>query len=329
MVLKVKIPPPDVILKLKTGVLFLNSTIIRNMRKPVILLLFCVSFVQAQVVKPDSTSKWHKKLALGLNFNQASFSTNWKAGSVNFVGMNSLFNYEADYKGDSVVSWDNQIDLEYGFVNNQGQGYRKSIDKIYLDTKYGRQISAKWNAFTSLTFASQFAKGYQYDDEDHTKALVSDFFAPAYITSAWGAEYQPTDYFNLRISPFAPRITIVSDPERFVTADRPEPFGVKPPDQLREEWLGFQVQAEFNKDIATNVNLQWRYVLFGDYQTLEAKKIDHRLDLMLTGHISKFLTAGFGTIILYDYDQDSKVQLSQVFNVGFAYSFQNFANPAQ
>src|SRR3970040_845737 len=103
------------------------------------LLLFAIMFLTrlsfGQIVKPDTTSNWRKHLTIGLNLNQASFSSNWKAGGVNSVGFNGLFNYKANYKKDR-NSWDNEIDLAYGFVNNEGQGNRKTLDRIFLDTKY-------------------------------------------------------------------------------------------------------------------------------------------------------------------------------------------------
>ena len=55
--------------------------------------------------------------------------------------------------------------------------------------------------------------------------------------------------------------------------------------------------------------------------------IDHRLELMLNAKVNRFITVGLGGILLYDYDQDSGAQVSQVFNLGFAYSFQNYEEP--
>src|SRR5690349_12114252 len=126
-------------------------------------LLFLVSSatVFGQFVKPDSLSPWKKKLIFNLNVNQAAFSSNWKAGGINSIGLNGLFNYKADYT-QGKNSWNNEIGLLFGFVNNSGQGYRKTIDRIYLDTKYGYKLTEKWDLFTSLTFLSQFAKGYKY-----------------------------------------------------------------------------------------------------------------------------------------------------------------------
>jgi hypothetical protein len=288
------------------------------------LTLPATTFAQVASTQPD-TLIWKKKLNFALNLNQASFSSNWKAGGINAFGFNTLFNYVANYKRDR-NSWDNTIDLAYGFVNNSGVGYRKTIDRIFLDTKYGYDLSDHWGLFTALNFTSQFSKGYQYPDDD-TEQLISDVFAPAFITASLGFEYHPVDYFKVRIAPLAPRITIVHDPARFVATVGPEPYGVNPADNVRYEWLGFNLMAEFDKNIFENVNLKWRYVMFANYETLEAKRLDHRLDLDLIAKVGKYINVGLGGILLYDYDQDSEAQLSQVFSIGFLYTFQNYVEP--
>ncbi len=281
----------------------------------------------AQVIKVDSTSNWKKSFKTGLNINQASFSSNWKAGGVNSFGINGLLNYRANYKKNK-TSWDNQFDFLYGMVNNQGQGYRKTLDRIYMETKVGHDLNEKWSVTTSVNFLSQFAKGYKYDKDINgveVPSLISDIFAPAFITSAWGFEYHPVDYFKLTLSPFSPRVTIVADNNgRFDAVDPLKPYGVNVGENTRFEWLAFQMQAEFNKDIAENVNLKWRYVMFANYETFEPKTIDHRLDLALVAKVNKFVNVSLGGILLYDFDQDSGVQLSQAFSLGILYSFQNY-----
>jgi hypothetical protein len=130
----------------------------------------------------------------------------------------------------------------------------------------------------------------------------------------------------MRFSPFAPRLTIVRDPERFVTTVGESPYGVTPPDQMRFEWLALQFVAEFNKDIAEDLNLKWRYALFANYETLELDQIDHRLEVMLLAKVNKFVNCSLGGVVLYDYDQIDEIQLSQVFTLGFAYKFQNYTD---
>lgn len=284
-------------------------------------------FISAQVVKPDTLSNWKKKLVFNLNLNQAAFSSNWKGGGINSVGFNSLFNYKANYAKDK-TTWDNEIGLMYGFVSNSGQGFRKTIDRIYLDTKVGHKLSDKWDLFTSLNFITQFSKGFEYKDDAsgvEQELLISDILAPAFVTMALGFEYHPVDYFKVRISPFAPRVTILHDNNgRFVAVDSIAPYGVKLGEDTRFEWLAFQLTADFDKQIAENINLKWRYLMYANYETLEAKKIDHRLDLLISAKVNKFISVGLGGILLYDFDQDDEAQLSQVFNIGFVYSFQNY-----
>lgn len=292
----------------------------------IVLCILCSVSASAQVVKPDTLSNWKKKTSFGINFNQATFSSNWKGGGVNSIGFNGLFNFKANYtKGKT--KWDNEMDFQYGFVNNEGQGMRKTIDRIFLDSKYAHSLNEKWSLFSSLNFLSQFSKGYRYSKDPaglEVEELISDIFAPAFITSSWGLQYQPVEYFKVGISPLSPRLTIVQDPTRFTQTVGPTPYGVDFTGTTRLEWLAFQLTADFNKDIATNVNLKWRYMLYANYETLEGKTIDHRLDLLLTAKVNRYFNVNFGGVLIYDYDQDTEVQLSQLFNIGFSYSIQNY-----
>jgi len=288
-------------------------------------LFICFNHAAAQVVKIDTLTHWKKAFKAGLNLNQASFSSNWKAGGINSIGFNAYLNYKANYKN-GANSWDNEIDLLYGMVNNAGQGTRKTLDRIFLDTRYGRSITSKWDFSFSANLQSQFAEGFSYAKDAlgvEQATLISGAFAPAYITAALGFEYHPSDYFKLRLSPFSPRATIVNDTRLFTTTN-PTPYGVALGETTRFQWLAFQMLAEFNKDIAPNVNLKWRYILFADYEKLELNRIDHRLDLNLTAKVNKFINVSFGGIAMYFYDQDKEIQISQALSLGVAYTFQNF-----
>lgn len=287
-------------------------------------VLFTAELLAQDPPADPDTLLWKKKLNFAINLNQASFSSNWKAGGINAFGFNTLFNYKANYKKGR-NAWDNDIDLAFGFVNNSGVGYRKTVDRIYLDSKYGYELSDDWSLQGALSFLSQFSKGYQYGD-DGSAALISGVFAPAFVSATLGFEYHPVDYFKVRISPFSPRLTIVHDPARFIETVGPEPYGVIPPEMTRFEWFGFQLLAEFDKKIFENVNLKWRYMGYANYETLEARRLDHRLDLDLIAKVGKYINVGLGGILLYDYDQDDEAQLSQVFSIGFLYTFQNYSD---
>ncbi|ELR70438.1 hypothetical protein C900_03792 [Fulvivirga imtechensis AK7] len=298
----------------------------------VLLVIICLHG-QLSFGQTTDTSYWKKDFRVGLSFNQASFSDNWQGGGVNSIGLNTFLNYKANYaKG--VHSWDNIIDLAYGVLKNEGQSSRKSVDRFFLDTKYGRQLSTRWNFYTSLSFLSQFDKGYQYDVEDpltgeRMDILISNFMLPAFITSSWGLEYKPVDYFKVRLGPFSPRATIVTDEDVAINGEidgEPARYGVKVGDKVRFEWLAFQLMADFNKDIAPNLNLKWNYILYANYGELEWRKVDHRLDAMLTAKVNNFIDVGLGAILIYDYDQIDEVQLSQALNLGIVYKFKNYVD---
>ena len=293
----------------------------------VLFLLGLAVTAEAQFIAVDSTTNWRKSLKAGLNINQANFSSNWKGGGVNSFGFNMLVNFKANYKKGK-TSWDNEIDLLYGMVNNEGQGVRKTMDRIYVDTKVGHALNEKWDAFVAMNVLTQFAKGFKYVKDVNgveQGLLISDTFSPVFITATLGVEWKATSYFKMRFSPIAPRVTILRNNDgRYSAVDPIAPYGVTVGESDRFEWYAFQMTADFDKDIATNMNLKVRYMMFANYKTLEANKVDHRVDLNLTAKVNKFINVSIGGIFLYDFDQDISPQYSQALSLGVLYTFQNF-----
>src|SRR5690606_27926732 len=227
---------------------------------------------------------WTKEFSAGLNFNQAAFSGNWKNGGINSVAFGSIIAGKANYAKDR-LTWDNEMELLFGIVSNEGESSRKSNDRIFLDTKLGYKMSGNWSSYFSLNFLSQFAKGYNYEND--TRTLISNFLAPGYLTSSLGFEYKPNQEFALRLSPFSPRFTFVTDKDLYLTV--PENYGVPIGKSVRTEWLALQVYATWDKNITETFNIRSRYQLFANYETLDWKTIDHRLDITLTAKITNFI----------------------------------------
>jgi hypothetical protein len=281
-------------------------------------------------VPPAATpaSVWRKSLKTGLGLNESLLSSNWRGGGVNTIGFNALANARANRQL-GPHSFDNEADFLFAFSETKGLGYRKGQDRLYLDTKYGRAMSSKWDMFLSLNLLSQFAPGYKYDTDaaglDRAR-LTSDFFAPAFLTAAYGFEYHPATYFHVRLAPFAPRVTIVNRANRFVEVLGDTPYGVNPGHSTRFEVLAAQILAELDKNISPNVNLKARYLLFANYRDITPQQIDHRLDLGLTAKVGKYVNVSLNGIALYDYDQDNAIQYSQGLTIGVAYAVQNFVD---
>lgn len=289
------------------------------------LVQFGYSQDQAAVVPSDSVTKalkdttyWNSELSIGFNLNQASFSGNWKAGGINSFALGSILSGKANYAKDR-LSWDNQLELIYGVVKNGDQGVRKSNDRIFFDSKVGYKITQKWGYFASLNFITQFTDGFDYSADD--PVLISRFFAPAFLTSGFGFEYKPNENFALRLAPFSPRLTFVTDTELINTV--PDNYGVPAGQKLRTEWLAFQVFMTYNKKFSDNLTLNARYQIFANLETLEFKTIDHRLDFTLIAKITKFVDVTFTSINVYDIDMVEGIQFSQALALGILYKVNN------
>lgn len=270
---------------------------------------------------------WHQAIKTGLGLNESVLSSNWQGGGVNTIGFNALLNAKANRQV-GPHSFDNEADLLFAFSQTKGL-YRKGQDRLYLDTKYGWALTERWDMFLSLNLLTQFAPGYKYDTDAAGNAratLTSDFFAPAFITAAYGFEYHPATYFHLRLSPFAPRLTVVNRVERFILNPGDTPYGVHPGHNTRFEVLAAQILADFDKNLSPTVNLKARYVLFANYEHLNFQRIDHRLDVALTAKVGKFVNVALNGIGLYDYDQNHGLQYSQGLTLGVAYAFQNYVD---
>ncbi len=275
------------------------------------------SLREENVVEVDTS--WKKKIELGANLNQGSFSSNWTGGAVSSVAFgiftNALITYEKDKN-----SWRNDFQAQYGIVRNKGQESRKSVDRLFFDTKYGRQLSPHWSFIINGNLLTQFTAGYEYDklpSGELARNRVSGLFSPAYVTEALGIEYRPVEYFFLTFSPGAVRQTIVTDLNLYKTF--PKNYGVPVGKRVRNELALLQLVANFNKDIAKNVNLKFRYLMFANYQKL--RSIDNRLDAMLTAKINKYWNVNLGAIMVYDDDQSNQIQLAQSLSIGFLYTF--------
>ncbi len=272
--------------------------------------------------KPDSLKNWKHEGTIALGINQASFSDNWTGGGTNSIGLTTAFLYKGKYKKNK-WSWNNMVDLQYGFVDISGTGYRKTIDKIYIDVKGGYDIYKNWKVSLSGNYLTQFAPGFKYEDDgsgQEQAIRISDFMAPAYLTFGIGFEYEPADFFSLRISPYAPRITFVTDTNLY--REVPSNYGVEIGETTRFE-NGLQIYSEFNKEIIKNLTLEAKYLGYLNYEK-SFEDMDHRIDLLLSAKVNELIKVGFTGILVYDTDQDSDIQWNEALVFNISYTLRNF-----
>ena len=119
---------------------------------------FAVPTINYEPVTPPKF--WTTGMLTEVGFSQISL-TNWAAGGSGSVALNSYVNAHANYaKGD--MYWDNRAQLSYGFIESFEDGYRKSDDKIVLDSKWGYKAINKFYFSANFNFRSQFSPGFEY-----------------------------------------------------------------------------------------------------------------------------------------------------------------------
>ena len=282
------------------------------------IILLVSSNLYAQEAKKD-TSYWKKSSQFGANFSNAQFS-NFVAGGQNATGFNVFFNTKGEYARDK-TTWVNDLQLQYGILDN-GSGTRKSIDRLFFDTKVGRKLSKVWSLVGGLNFQTQFTAGYKYGVTSDKDIKISNLFAPAFITEYVGFEWKPKPFFSVVFAPGAFRQTIVSDESVFQKNEKgvlQPAYGVPVGKSLQNDVAIMQVVAAFDKDVAKNVNLKLRYQLFIDAN--KPGNTDNRLDAKLAAKFNKYFSATFDLILLYDDDQSFQVQQARNLGLGFLYTF--------
>ncbi len=291
------------------------------------LLVFIghVGTAKSLITEPDSLSPWKRNKQFGFNINQGSFTSNFVGSSVaSSLGIGGFFNAKGEYSKGK-IGWVNDLQMKYGILSNKDKNAtsaftRKSIDMILFDSKYTKKLSDKWSLAAGANFLTQFTNSNDLVKVAGVEKTVkrSGLFAPAFITESVGFEYKPVPYFNVVISPMALRQTIVSDKTLYLTPGNEKNFGVTPNSTLRNEVGLFQLVANFDKDIAKDLNLKFRYMGFASLK--DFGNIDDRLDANLTAKINKNVNVNLGLIAVYDFDQSGKVQLAQSLNFGFLFN---------
>jgi len=289
----------------------------------ILLMLFLSTSVNtfAQVTASDAqpatdAKPWKTKLEIGLNFNQSFFTENWNGGGVSSYAFGSLVRGNASYtKGN--LSWTNDLQLQYGIQKNKGQSQRKLNDLIFVDSKAGYRFTEKLDAFGSVSFMSQFAEGHKFGADSNgieTRTTLSNVLSPGYLTEAVGVRYQPVPYFWVRVGVLALRQTFVVDESLYLAV--PENYGVAVGKNIKND-LGFQVMADLDKNLAENLNIKLRYISFGEYA--DFSNTNHRVDLVLTAKITKYINTNFTAVMLYDRNQDKAVQWSETLALGLLF----------
>ncbi|WP_343669178.1 DUF3078 domain-containing protein [Chitinophaga sp.] len=272
----------------------------------------------------DTTNKvWKKGGTFNLNVNQGTLS-NWAAGGDKFsFSVASTLNAFAFYKKGK-HSWDNVLNLAYGYVNTTSLGGRKSDDLISITSKYGYDIGKHFYVSGLVDLRTQFSDGYLYTDT--SKTLSSRFFSPAYLILSPGIDYKPNDQFSVFFSPITGRYVFVMD--NYLASQAA--FGVDTGKHVKSEF-GAYLTINTVQTLAKGIVYKGRLDLYSNYRN-NPQNVDLYMTNSLNLAVNKHISAVISVDLIYDDDVKSfvnpktgvlgpRLQVKEVIGVGFSAKF--------
>lgn len=249
---------------------------------------------QLKTQSADTLMGWKRGGLININTSQTSL-TNWSAGGQSSVAVGGLLSLHAQRKNPGSV-WENYLDVGYGTLK-QGKesGWWKTDDKIDFTTKYAINLSQKMYLAALAAFRTQMADGFNYPNDS---VKISGLLAPGYLVAGLGIDYKPNSAFNLYVSPFTYKLTVVSD-EALSDAGA---FGVDQGKSSKNEFGGY-LRAFYTLTLMENIGLQSKLDLFSNYLK-NPQNVDVSWEVLLTMKVNTFISATLATHLLYDDDID-------------------------
>ena len=250
----------------------------------------------SRVIKKENDTSyfnWKKGGMYNFNLSQSSLS-NWAAGGDNFnMAISSYFNYYAYFQKPR-QSWDNNLDLNLGFIQSTSLGGRKNDDRIDILSKYGYRIdtTGMWYLSGLFNFRSQLFDGYSFSGSNSN--FTSSLLSPAYIILSAGLDFKPNNTFSVFFSPLTSRTTLLLNTKLSNLGS----YGVPVGEKIYRE-TGLFVTINYNNTIAPNVTYKGRADFFSNYYE-KPENINLYMTNMFTFKINKYFSASYSLDLMYD-----------------------------
>ncbi|HJV20773.1 MAG TPA: DUF3078 domain-containing protein [Sediminibacterium sp.] len=245
----------------------------------------------------DTSTTWNWKRGGLMSFNLAQGSlSNWAAGGDNFsLTVNGYFNYFIYYKKNR-HGWDNNIDINLGYIQSTSQGSRKNDDRFDYLSKYGYKMDTvgKWFLTALFNFRTQFFDGYTYSNNigNYTSSLLS----PGYFILSAGFDYKPDAKLSIFLSPITSRWIVMANK----TLSEKGGYGVPKGAHSYNE-IGAFATLNYNTVVAKNINYKGRVDLFSNYQH-DPQNVDLFMTNLFSFRINKYFSATYTLDLIYDDD---------------------------
>ena len=295
---------------------------------------FCFLFSNAQEIivnklrnetsrtirKEADTTKWNWKGGGLMSFNLAQGSlSNWASGGDNFsMSVNGYVNYFFFYRQGRHF-WDNNLDVNLGYLQSTSLGIRKNDDRVDYLSKYGYKMDSVgvWYLSALLNFRSQFFDGYNFSN--NVGELSSSFLSPAYLIISSGFDYKPSPQFSVFLSPLTYRLTYVGN--NYLSEKGS--YGVPKSDHAINQ-IGTFININYDNTIAKNISYKGRLDIFSNYKT-DPQNVDFYMTNLFSFRINKNFSARYSLDLIYDDDirifgptnSSPGLQIKSLIGIGF------------
>lgn len=296
--------------------------------------LFCFYVGNAQddeKVEDTVEQGWKHSGDVSLLFNQAAFNTEWQGGGTSNYGGNLTLNYDLVYDHNS-LTWSTKFLGDFGMTKTKDDRFaRKSNDRLEITSTAGYQIDGSDFYYSFFAnFRSQFAKGYEYDEEDiennagelvdtrEVRTEETHFLSPGYLQFGPGILYKKSENFKVNFAPASARFIFVDD--KFTTEPGYEDgdyFGVDQGSASRFEF-GASLNVVANFQLMENVSVENFLNLYSNYLE-NPKNIDLDYTFKLNMKVNDYISANFVFQTIYDDNAVKAFQVREVLGAGFSY----------
>ena len=269
---------------------------------------------------PDTINKtWIRGGLINLNVSQGALK-DWAAGGDDFALSLTFYTNGHAYYKKGKVTWDNNIDVNLGYINTTSLGSRKNDDRLDFISKYGSALNKNVSLSALLNVRTQFFNGYNYPDAN-TKILTSTGLSPAYILLSPGFDFHPVKNLSMFISPITSRWVIVGSP----SLSKQGAYGVDTGKHVSEE-VGAFGTISYHTNLSKIVAYNGRMDLFSNYEH-NAQDVDVYITNFFAAKLGKVITATWGVDMIYDDDarifgpnhNSPRLQLRSLVGLGILY----------
>ena len=247
------------------------------------------------IKKEVDTTHWNWKTGGLYNFNLSQSSlSNWAAGGDNFnMALTSYFNYFAFYQKPR-HNWDNNVDVNLGYMQSTSLGGRKNDDRVDVLSKYGYKIDSTGQLYLSglFNFRSQLFDGYSFSGTNAN--FTSSFLSPAYVILSAGVDYKPDNDLSIFFSPLTSRSTLLLNN----TLSKQGKYGVDTGKHVYRE-TGLFVTINYSKTIAPNITYKGRADFFSNYYQ-KPETVNFYMTNLFMFKIHKNFSATYSLDMMYD-----------------------------